>query len=564
MAKKVIVLGGGVAGMSAAHELCERGFAVEIYEYKSIPGGKARSIEVPGSASQGKKMLPGEHGFRFFPGFYKHVTDTMKRIPIPAQNKSVFENLVPTSRMEIARFDNKDVVLLSKCPTSREDLKILVASLAGGNFNLTTEEIEFFSARMWQLLTSCKERRLDEYEKIGWWEYLEADRFSVHYQKLLVEGLTRTLVAAQAKLANTKTGGDILLQLIFDMFKIGSSSDRVLNGPTNEVWIGPWLTYLQSKGVTYHLNSKVEVINCDHEKVRSVHISKNGKMQEVQGDHYISALPVEVLAKLLTPEMLLIDPSLATISQLKEQVAWMNGMQFYLREDIPIVNGHVIYIDSPWSLTSISQKQFWNNVKLNEYGDGTVKGVLSVDISDWDTAGIIHNKPAKQCSVEEIREEVWAQLKKSQNHNGTEILKDENVHSFFLDSDIFYPGPHESVNLEPLLVNLANSWHLRPNAYCRIPNLFLASDYIKTNTDLATMEGANEAARRAVNCILSVEKAKTGFCKIWDLHEPSIFAIWRRQDYKRFQQGLPWKGDFNKIILIIQRIRLFFFFKWGL
>lgn len=30
--KKVIVLGGGVAGMSAAHELIERDFEVSVYE----------------------------------------------------------------------------------------------------------------------------------------------------------------------------------------------------------------------------------------------------------------------------------------------------------------------------------------------------------------------------------------------------------------------------------------------------------------------------------------------------------------------------------------------------
>jgi 15-cis-phytoene desaturase len=32
--KKVIILGGGVAGMSAAHELIERGFEVSVYEFK--------------------------------------------------------------------------------------------------------------------------------------------------------------------------------------------------------------------------------------------------------------------------------------------------------------------------------------------------------------------------------------------------------------------------------------------------------------------------------------------------------------------------------------------------
>ncbi len=42
---KVAVLGGGVAGMSAAHELIERGFRVAVFERQTeLCGGKARSI----------------------------------------------------------------------------------------------------------------------------------------------------------------------------------------------------------------------------------------------------------------------------------------------------------------------------------------------------------------------------------------------------------------------------------------------------------------------------------------------------------------------------------------
>ena len=80
MPQTVAILGGGVAGLSAAHELAERGFHVRVYEKKPVMGGKARSIPVPGSALADRKPLPGEHGFRFFPGFYKHVTDTMRRM----------------------------------------------------------------------------------------------------------------------------------------------------------------------------------------------------------------------------------------------------------------------------------------------------------------------------------------------------------------------------------------------------------------------------------------------------------------------------------------------------
>ena len=43
----VAVLGGGVAGLSAAHELIERGFAVTVYESTARFGGKARSYAVP-------------------------------------------------------------------------------------------------------------------------------------------------------------------------------------------------------------------------------------------------------------------------------------------------------------------------------------------------------------------------------------------------------------------------------------------------------------------------------------------------------------------------------------
>jgi protoporphyrinogen oxidase len=45
----VAVLGGGVAGLSAAHELVERGFSVTVYERSARFGGKARSYGVRGS-----------------------------------------------------------------------------------------------------------------------------------------------------------------------------------------------------------------------------------------------------------------------------------------------------------------------------------------------------------------------------------------------------------------------------------------------------------------------------------------------------------------------------------
>jgi uncharacterized protein with NAD-binding domain and iron-sulfur cluster len=548
MSKKVIILGGGVAGMSAAHELVERGFEVHVYERKAIPGGKARSVSKQHTGTNGRKDLPGEHGFRFFPRFYKHLPDTMKRIPFGNNPHGVYNNLIDTTRLEYPRAGKAPIVFTDKFPTTLAGWKLIFKDAFKVDFGFKPGEEEYFAERLWQILTSCEDRRLDEYEKIGWWTFVGAGSRSEAYQKYLAGGLTRSLNACKAQLASTKTIGDILVQLMLDMMTPGVSSDRLLNGPTNEVWIGPWLDYLRKNGVHYHLNSILKTINCENGVITGATILQNGNTVEAQGDYYIVAVPIEVMATLITPELLAGDPTLQGIIDIRQNVQWMNGIQFYLKEDVPLVHGHELYVDSPWALTSVSQAQFWKNYPLTGYGDGTVKGVLSVDISEWEVAGSEKHtgkKIAKQCTHAQIAAETWQQLKDSL---GPTVLSDELLHSWFIDPDIV-PVAHnpaqKETDTEPLLVNYINSWQYRPDAYTRIPNLFLAADYVRTYTDLATMEGANEAARRATNAIIDASGANAEMCKLWNLHEPDLLALWRRADQKRYDQALPWNGKLD-------------------
>lgn len=547
--KKVIIIGGGVAGMSAAHELAERGFEVEVYEkHHQYVGGKARSVDVPGTnLLHEDKFLPGEHGFRFFPGFYKHVTDTMKRIPFSdSEGKSnvlgCFDNLTPTSRIMIARNGKEPIITNASFPHSISDVKLIMHDMMGGvQTGLTHAEIDFFAERTWQLMTSSTERRTNDYEHIGWWDYLQADRFSETYRHLLVEGLTRTLVAAQAKSASTKTGGDIFLQLIFTMLDPSVATDRVLNGPTNEKWLYPWTEYLKKIGVKYFLNHPAVAINMKAGKVESVVVrSHKGEHITLTADYFILAAPVEQATKLINDEMIKADSTLASIASLAKSVSWMNGIQYYLNEDININKGHIIYSDSEWAVTSISQVQFWKDFDLSQRFNGKVKGVLSVDISDW-LYTTYEGKLAENCTPGEVSKLVWEQMKSSLNINGKEILRDDMIEHYYLDRDIrwFQKGGH-NLEEEPLLVNTINSWSLRPEATTGIPNFFLASDYVRTNTDLATMEGANEAARRAVNSILEQSGSDKPQCKIWGLNEPMIFEPLKWFDKKRYSKGLPY------------------------
>lgn len=563
MPPRVIVLGSGVGGMSAAHELIERGFEVVVLERLDIAGGKARSFPVAddGDDTNGRELvdtgvasitdkIPGEHGFRFFPGFYKHVIETMRRTP-SFDGRMAADHLVPTTRVGIAQYGRPMFEVPAMFPRTTRDAGTLlrdVLLLFGPTLDITPEEFAFFGARFWQLLTSCTERRLAEYERTSWWDYIGAAERSPAYQKFLAIGFTRSLVAAKANKASARTVGDMFVQMMMTILNpIAGTTDRVLDGPTNLVWIDPWRNFLEMRGVQFVMQTEVEQILCEGGLIAGVVASHNGVRKTWRGDYYISGLPVERIAKLVDAKLLAADPALANLGELARNVEWMNGLQFYLKRDLPICHGHVIHIDTEWALTSISQVQFWRSLSPEQFGDREVKGVLSVDVSDWTSPGS-NGRPAMECTREQVALETWAQLKRSLNGE-KEILRDEDLHSWFLDSDI---RPSETRpgflhNSEPLLVNLEDTWALRPEATTASPNLFLASDYVRTYTDLATMEGANEAARRAVNGLLD----RAGFagprCELWPLHEPEILAPWRLYDAERFRAGLPWDSTLVEV-----------------
>ena len=571
MTGKVVILGGGVAGLSAAHELLERGFQVEVIEKLRLPGGKARSIPVlAGMGDHGGKdahveavraavaadplgkrpWLPGEHGFRFFPNFYRHITDTLARIPYGAG--TVADNLVDTTQVLIATYDKAGIELPSRFPENAYELATALKSFLWAispRNDIPYADIEHFAGCVWRIITSCEERRFEEYEKIGWWDYVGAGERSEAYQKLLAIGITRSLVAAKAKVASVKTIGDIFVQLLFGILTPGIASDRLLNGPTNDVWIRPWLEHLQAKGLVYRMGCEVTQIHMAGGRISGASYTEGGQVRQATGDWFIGALPVERMAPLVTPAMVAAEPALANLAPLSNSVQWMNGIQYYLTRDVPITHGHIIFIDSPWALTAVSQRQFWTGIDFADWGDGKTRGILSVDISQWDAPGF-NGKAAIDCTRDEIAAEVWDQLKRSLNVGGQVLIRDEDRHHWFLDPDIVNdpasPGRLEDV--EPLLVNNANTWRLRPEAATRIENFALASDYVRTHTDLATMEGANEAARRAVNAILERSGSQAARCKVWNLHEPDALAPFRAYDAARYKAGLPWDARYAKAV----------------
>ena len=542
MKQTVLIVGGGVAGLTAAHELVLRGYAVTVIEPHQLVGGKAKSIPKAGSGVDLKYDLPGEHGFRIFPGFYKHLIETMRLIPYG--KKSVANNLLTTTEAMVSDAEHGPIVIHNNF---RGRIKMFIDILLGRHYlhqlGITHAEIELFFTKLWRVATSCQQRRDYELDTISWWDFTEAESCSLEYREQLVINSTKTLVASDPRRASVRTIGTIAIQTINDLLKYKNNSDRVLCGPTNDVWMEPWYLMLRNMGVTFEHGYSAKIIQFSQQNITGIECSVRNTAETVvfSADQYVLATPIEVSCELVKPLQQL-DDQFVDMQTLATMTSWMNGIQFYLLNDVPITKGHEILPRTPWALTAISQAQFWKEFNLSDYGDGTIQGIISVDISDWSTPGLLHKKTAMECTPTEVAEESWHQMKEAINTRDRTLLTDDNLHSWFLDPDIqrSEQNPHVNINLEPLLVNLINSWELRPQPTTKLRNLFLAADYVKNNTDLATMEGANEAAKRSVNAILDANKSKERRCNVYPLREFWYLKLLQSYDSYRYNRGLPW------------------------
>jgi 15-cis-phytoene desaturase len=563
VSKHVVVLGAGVAGLTAAQELVNRGFDVTVYDRRHVLGGKARSYRATLIDRDGNRVpdfqIQGEHGFRFFPGFYRHLDDTMRRIPAPAayrtdDRKTVLDCLVPIKEELLAVAGHPPITVPASLPVKVSDIRNALR-LPGtlGDCGLTDDDLATFSNKLWQIATSSPERRNEEYEQVGWRDFVQSKDRSDEYYWYLASGLTRALVAARARYASTKTMGNIALRLMAVALDVGQTTDRVLCGPTNEVWIDPWIDCITGPGKgqngrakgTARVERGVEVTDIGIDGHRVTHVDvhrladgrgRSGVHQRVEADYFVSALPVETLSALVKGSSGLREHEqfrnvieIAEAKDANQCLRKMSGLQIYLANEPklgahqPLNRGHQLLLDSPWGLTSISQGQFWVHLPPN------VGGILSIDISSWDIEGL-NGKKASACTDLQVFKEVCAQINAGL---GESLLAEGGILGWHLDD-----------SPELLLVNRVDSWRLRPTQGTAFENFKLAGDFVQTTTDLACMEGANEAARVAVNEILAQEGVPAPErCAVWAPQAPLPLRPFQELDRHRYERGLPWSGN---------------------
>ncbi|WP_205525452.1 NAD(P)-binding protein [Pyxidicoccus trucidator] len=477
-------------------------------------------LDSPGIQFEMYHFLPGEHGFRFFPSYYRHLFSTMVETPILDEQgrftgRRVFDNLVPSSFYGIAA-QGRRIRFLRRAPASRPvELLQELRDLASSGY--PPSDTLQFTLRIWRYLCTCSERRKADFERISWWEYLEGydpEKKTRRYQYSAafmrdMQFAPRVLAAFDGAWGDARTNGNTLAQLYLNNLMPLPKTDGTLNGPTTSAWFRPWRRYLEEhlrvefyamklhrfalergRLVPYCLAGEWEFVD--------THSNANGSDEDSDPVDYYLVATDAVTAEQVTrglPRVGIVEGLQGFTSRvppnprgpepaeerspgvLPGHVPWdrfqtLTGIQFFFPTTTRLAEGYLFFLDAPWGLSAISSQQYWATPPTFDQ-DG-FSSVLSVDIGNWYVREPGVGSPSHS-SRHELAHEVWRQVREAtEQHHAP--LPHAGHYGFVLPEPSWYhmdrfirfetdpaTGKERPVkNLAPYLIPIVGDWDRRP------------------------------------------------------------------------------------------------------
>ena len=531
---KVVIIGAGISGLTVAHELMEKGFDVEVYEKDSIAGGMARSTRTPSG-------VPSEHSWRAYAPFYFNAFEIMSRIPISKKlsdyekidrdiitfkgqkydmtdfvpkhpGGTIIKRMLNSDRPLEQVWKDNDVAWHMKNPyvmsilekykvgsevppdvrdnLAKSDINFkLLTNKTDGDIKVSLVDYPYLSY-LFVKNAIVNKRRNNETKLIDVvWPLQETSRqYLLDFVSGPGYGFDKTTISTNH-----------FFCFIYQQFYTGNRSWQVMNQPTSEAWIDPWVEYLTSKGVQFHFKSTMESLTPGGAII-------NGEL--VKADEYVLATPPEIKVP-------------------NDQISFRLG--FNKKVSFEKHNTAFVLLDSEYEITWYPQDENWSkDVKL-----GPV-------VSLW-SGTIVNGKNAVKLEPDKLLAEIKRQFLKSKYIKGLisedDIVYEEIFEDWYWDSKL-----KRLVSKNPKWVNSVNE--VRPLNITEYPNIWLAGAHTKTTIDVWSMESAVESGKLASNLIL--EKYNLKKCLVMD-HEIKFAKI----DDPFYTVGLPHIIDCLLITLIL-------------
>jgi len=545
--KRVAIFGGGPAGMTAAHELAERGFRVDLYERQAVLGGKVRSLTARGTGTDGRPDYPLNMGGHYFIGGYPNLGETLGRIPVGA-GRTVGDNLDKSGR-SLTLFAGKAAVTAplpgtaGRLPngTTPEFLLNAVTAALRPIPELTPKDVALIASKLGALLTSGEKRGWAQLEHIGFPDYLRTDLLSENAKA--IGDLPGFLGVGNHNGMNTRA-----FERFLDVFINGAAGQTgpgldqalaILPGPETKEWFDPWARYLASLGTRFHMRQTLAGLTCKNGRITGATVRDHrGRRSRVAADYYVLAVPQPKAKGLINRAMRRHDEAFDGISELQELRGM--SMQILLNHRLPKMGDLFTSLTSPWQTGSEILTKMWD-LNLEDYGDGKAKEYVSFQIADtgWTRdPGMLYGKPGSQCTGQEVINEVLAQLREHMD-NATDSWAPSAIHSIRLapgvSTDLSKPLKWD----EWLFPASPSCWQYQPNQLTGIPNFFLAGSYTRAQVIGENMDAANESGKRAAAGILEASRVRASPVTLGTFKPLPALQALREADDRAYELGLP-------------------------
>lgn len=279
-------------------------------------------------------ILPGEHGYRFFPSFYKNTFALMRRTPILDEMgmetyDTVFDNLIMPPATTFAKDGDFLKFQLNRGSHSASAMQQNMEA-TGKFFGACAKDGQLFMNRMLKFATSCQARR-KLYERMSWLEFAygrsefdepepekmmekinagEGRPYSKSYQQV-IRKMPQALVAMKAGESDARSFGVCTLQMFKDYTGDPNDVDRVLDGPTSGAWLQPWKRYLKHRGVNFFVGDITGLEWSENSKVILPEVNGPGWYSDTprserpvvpfkeEASYYILAIPFQYVGAIL-------------------------------------------------------------------------------------------------------------------------------------------------------------------------------------------------------------------------------------------------------------------------
>ena len=453
---KVVIIGGGIAGLSAAHMLLssDEPIEIDIYESEDIVGGQA--------SSRMGTLCYVEYCWRVFFHTYTNLKSIIKEMGIEGN----FIHLHNCFIDRAAQVKPSIVNILAQCAKDK-DWELI--------------------GRFAKLLCECKARVIYDYDDVNANDYFKRNEF------------VRFVLGPYLGLDTTKVSLSSFLKFFFSMQNNANGRSQITEAPTQQALFEPWVRYLEGKGVRFHLSAALSKVNRTEaaDRIESVVIAG----ETVTADEYIFACSLKPLNKILEPTC----PTFAKMRRLE------NGLQLYYAMNVNFSKetsadacGQITLIDTPWQLI-INKKREWKPDTLSKCHP-SVKESWNIAAVDGLEGGL-HKKVLSACSKEEAQSEILDQIQNSEYIQGLDlqILNVEDWPQFENDvkGRLTVTNPKFSPNVGNLRSMPLTS---QPDDIPR--NMHLAGYYVTSTMGGASMESSCETGLQAAQNLLDAKGLK--------------------------------------------------------